>query len=411
VTTPTTKRFQWIDRDTAAHDLLQLVYHAPSSIRSRAIRLLSAIRSPVVIPALQAIFYDKQYSSTEREDALNAIIETSGDVYMPELLPHLTAFKSSMFYVFDLADKHPSNRAGLFEYIEQLSPKELCDLISIYIGVIREGIAAPVCNRLLDVLDTNPHLLDIRIVRKLRKYDKRESTQEWLAARWKTLVYLCLIEETRQLVHFLEDWEELRNIVFFSCPTIVIEYHPVRAAIEAQRMAQQKTVDITKAELWQDLSKLHAQALDGDKDSVEKLIRYLNKRDILTSATAIHFLGKLPLATNYLKRLLFHIRHTDDAWKCEDVTERGMYFIHHPLRFEVGEILRDHPSPEIWQTLIDSYLTINYYPNFMLDWISYQTDILSGLDVPYTGKTWKPEARPWFQALATQTDTESNREL
>jgi len=76
----TTQQFKWIDRDTAARDMLQLVYHASPQIAMQALKLLKAIRSPVLIPDLKAIFLDEDYDKYQREKVYEVICATSATV-------------------------------------------------------------------------------------------------------------------------------------------------------------------------------------------------------------------------------------------------------------------------------------------------------------------------------------------
>src|SRR5262245_23419719 len=86
-----TKRFVWEDRDTAAVDLIQLAYHAPRFIGQRALLLLSAIRSEVIVTNLREITLDDERDYWERVCALRALRCLPGNIYFPELISSLEA--------------------------------------------------------------------------------------------------------------------------------------------------------------------------------------------------------------------------------------------------------------------------------------------------------------------------------
>src|SRR5215213_6122423 len=84
-----TQQFQWKDRDTAAQDLLQLAYHAPPSVSSRALMLLRSIRSAKIMPELEALVIDESRDIWPRRYALRALKSVPGDVDMPQLAPYM----------------------------------------------------------------------------------------------------------------------------------------------------------------------------------------------------------------------------------------------------------------------------------------------------------------------------------
>jgi hypothetical protein len=80
-----TKRFKWVDRDTAASDLLQLAYHAPLYISRLALDLQQAIRSTTITNELQAIALDPDRDEWERRYAMRALAALPGDIRFPAL--------------------------------------------------------------------------------------------------------------------------------------------------------------------------------------------------------------------------------------------------------------------------------------------------------------------------------------
>ena len=81
-----TKKFDWKDRDNAALDLLQLAFHAPHPLSQRALHLISAFRSAVLISDLKTIVFDPEREYWERVYSLRAIGSVPGDQYLPELV-------------------------------------------------------------------------------------------------------------------------------------------------------------------------------------------------------------------------------------------------------------------------------------------------------------------------------------
>jgi hypothetical protein len=416
VTTTTTKRFQWIDRDTAARDLLQLVYHAPESVSKKAVHLLKAIRSPAVIPELQAIMLDDQRTFFERKDALDAIIETPGDIYMPELYTALHFHNEFGVQfpegnqLFRLADCHPSNRIALFDYIDSLSPESLSVISQHFAHSIPESIAPAFYDRLMAVLEAHPNLLDLDTVKKLYYRDKREATKAWLAAQWQRLVYLCLSAEIRAIVPLLENWEELRNVVFYSCPMIVLEYHPIRAEIQTMDIRtkewheeQRPTKDFMQSKIWIEREQLYAQALEGDQQAARLLARLTRNGDILERAAAIYFFGKLPDYPNFIVLMISLLRFARDPWIRPD-RSHSRDILEYPISAEAAQALHNHPSPQVWKALVDAYFG-NVAGGFLLKYsIAYQTDILSGLEVQNIRGERELEYVSWFQALAEREE-------
>jgi hypothetical protein len=401
----TPKPFAWKDRDTAARDMLQLVYHAPSFIAERALRLLEGLRSPAVVTDLQSILWDKDWPPTWHMHALRSIIATPGDFYMPSLSQY---FGTSVYdyELLELADKHPSNQAWFFECIDQLPLREqlkrLCSLNELaWFHSNVSHVQHKLCDRLMGLLDKHPHLMTLRSADILHLADARSSTQAWLDSHWKTLLYLCMAHEYDNLVNTLEGWPELRAALFAACPSIIPEYEVRQEKIKSRLIRQrQEKIDITLSPYWQDLAQLQAKALDGDSKAADKLVGLTHAGDVLEKAAAIYFWGKLSQHPRFFVRLKRLMLHTNESWVWHDEHEPDFLVTHYPVFYEVGEVLSKHPSPDVWQTLIDAYFRVPAYTKTMVSWITYQTDKLSGLDVVYKAENWPVEERSWFQVLA-----------
>lgn len=405
----TTSKFGWKDRDTAARDLLQLVYHAPEPISQRALELLQAIRSPAIVPELLEIFRDENRVLSERIHALTVIAHTPGDIYLPESQQYIS-MPENRYYLSDhfrhrillFVKNHPSNRNWFFDYIDKLplnlQYRTLCDIAQTKSN--SEGLAIFFFDHLMAVSVQHPELFDLYAVTVLYTEDRRPTTLEWLAERWETLVYLCLVSPFG-VVNLLEQWEELKAIVFASCPSLIPEYE---AKHDAPRSA---SIDLNQSAVWREMTSYYEQAEAGNRMASLPLERAMHKSEVLYKATAAHFAGKLVSKDpELLKRLIWQMDRESrafqwqDYWIMQDAFDPDHYSAYSPMRFELGDVLRNYPEPLIWDVLIDSYFFVaRSHHHYFLDWIAYQTDRLSGLDVEYTGATLAVEDRPWFRAL------------
>lgn len=69
------------------------------------------------------------------------------------------------------------------------------------------------------------------------------------------------------------------------------------------------------------------------------------------------------------------------------------------------------PTATTWEVMVDSYFInpdvhLQYY---IVDWIAYITDVLSGDNHPYSGRQREEGRRAWFVALNDVTDEELAR--
>jgi hypothetical protein len=193
-----TKPFQWVDRDTAARDLLQLYQFDLNFLRDRVIKLLYAIRSPALIPELLTLAFDDRIDITQRDQLLGIVVATSGNVYLPdfEYLAQTYDLLHPSRYA-DLLKNHPINKAQVIPLLlEQLSPiddiKKLHHEYKDWIEYLPDLIAP----LLMKLIDDNPKLLDLRTASLLNIYASYLA-KDWLENRWDELIYLCLIDGHR----------------------------------------------------------------------------------------------------------------------------------------------------------------------------------------------------------------------
>jgi hypothetical protein len=402
VTSATTKRFQWVDRDTAARDLLQMLYYVPQPLVFSTLHLLQAIRSPIVIPELLAIAIDENRPSLEREYALRAISVIPNDADLSQLRENFD-FNNSRFpnEIFALADRHPNSRDWLFEKLEQCTPERQRQLIS---GVFCQTKTTSMRHALADwwmgLFERDPQLLNVESAYNLRTYDGRDTTRQWLAARWDRLIDLCHTDISYRVFPYLKHWEELKKAVFDRYPQMVKLYDSWQIDLQTHHgLWEQPIIDLGESLVWQEMSHLYSKATSGDKRASEILMCYIQpKQDIPVQAAAIHFLGKLPLDDAMVKRFMRLVERAEDDWTDWIENSYNTFNVYYPVRYEAAEALLNYPSPEVWELFVNTYFIGKGH--IRSGWIAGLTDILSGLDVIYTGRTWKVEDRPWFRALA-----------
>jgi hypothetical protein len=414
---PSTRQFVWQDRDTAASDLLQVAYFAPESIRRRALQLLQAFRSPIILPELEQIVMDEERNIWERRYALRAIAATPGDIYVPhfarfELGEEFTIHnKLSFGELIGLVKNHPSNTEWLFQKIEQLIPKVrvrvLGDLTSY--GGKGESLNSLLCQKIFEVIDQNPSLLSLELVDTLYHQDGTDSTLRWLNERRDTLFYLCLTGKAGQVFGLLEDWDELREAVFKNCPSIIEEYNKTKEEIELRRLQHRPAfVDYQSSPIWQELNGWYQAALEGDRQAYAKLAQvvYHEQSNLCKRAVATNLLGKLKSKYDVRHPLIHALRYAPDDAQYEHLAMDAS------VRFEAGEALRDIPSPDVWESMVDAFFIRprNVLETFMSYWIEYLTDRLSGLNVAYSGSIYGDEnKRFWFRALVDENSGQENK--
>jgi len=301
-----------------------------------------------------------------------------------------------------LAECHPSNLQWVFQNIERLQPKEYLSALQQATIYFSQGqdLNPLLCQRMIAVLEVNPLLLDLELVDTLYYRSGSETVINWLQERWNTLIYLCVAGETKEVFSLLEGWEQLREAVFKDCSSIIEEYNHRKVEVEFLRQQHRITqVDYQSSAIWQELDEWYQAALKDNKQAYGKLVQvvYHERDNLCKRAVATNLLGKLKDKYDVRAPLFHAIRYAPDDPQYEHLA------MNTSIRFEAGEALRDIPSPDVWETMVDAFFIRprNVLESFMSDWIEYLTDRLSGLDAPYTGMKWGDEQhRFWFRALA-----------
>ncbi|HUN06151.1 MAG TPA: hypothetical protein PLQ56_06100 [Aggregatilineales bacterium] len=389
----TTKRFVWKDRDTAARDMLQLAYHAPITISRQALQLLQAFRSLAIMPELKELVLDETRDIWERRYALYALAEIPGDIWFPEMarFAHYVPRDQEVYSVrtelalescMTLAEAHPANVSWLFQQVEQQPHSMyLQALMSLVPECGGEKGLRIVFQRIAALYDTDPYLIEMEDIRALCSAAD-ESFLEWLDSRHDLITYLCqgnyaptISEELRrwigarrdQLNGILDWWSryQLRTL-----PRRPFEPDPFSEKFRANP-------------IWQELNGWYEAALAGDKKAFYRLrtIVYHEQDNLARRADATRFLGKLKDQYDVREPLFHAVRYgpVDPKWSYRSWVS--------PIRFEAGAALREMPSADVWETMIDAYFIDpdQNLMSFFMAWIAHLTDQLSGIHTPYKG--------------------------
>lgn len=413
--TSTTQRFAWKDRDTAARDLLQLVYHAPKTISYKALRLLSAIRSPAIIPELKTILLTSNQSGGE---VFRAICNTPGNFYFPEFEIFSSVYLANdeddwiIYNLLPLLKKHPCNGDWIFRHLEPFDPRIRRDVL---LDVVHRAPAfepQATAKRLVDLLEANIWLFDLKTADQMRS-SSNEILLQWLKDHWDEVIYAALIEGLvdrnyavrHRIVYVLEGWPELKEDLFRRCPAIIEEFNQKKAELEAWK-PKVEPIDFQVSPIWQMMEAFYHRAAQGEKSAYHSLFGYAKNKDDNPSPkqpVAAYFLGKLldqyEAAVEDLMRL---IREVSDEQYYPDLRLKQFKRLDYPVRYEAGYALRKIDSPLVWEAMVDVYFMIRERTSAayaLLDWIQDMTDRLSGIEVEPKDDAIPLEHRPWFRAL------------
>jgi hypothetical protein len=171
----TLKRFRWVDRDTFARDLLQLVYHAPPELRSLALQLLSAARSMLAIEPLSEIACHDDTPIDERQIALRTLTTIPEDIYLPQLSKFFTelgdepyALRNTNSSIFQFATVHRSNQRWLWEKIDSLTEDQQHKFFQkMQVAHISKECKHVLLSRMLALWEKRPYLFEQDLVGRL----------------------------------------------------------------------------------------------------------------------------------------------------------------------------------------------------------------------------------------------------
>jgi len=258
-----TQKFEWKDRDTAAQDLLQVAYHAPSSVSSRALMLLRSIRSPNIMHELEALVFDESLGIWPRRYALRAITSVSSDVDMTQLaqymesafeircnafrkIPHHRTYNSDfspdlLGDLMGLANEHPSNRKWFFEVLSRVQePAVACEYLrnALY-GGLTDDFHQQLFERLLALVDQNADTLTLDTVQGLLSFNADKSSA-LLKPHLAHILELCLSSpRDHQWLMLTDDWDELRDALIKAKPEVESLIADHRQDLEKKRNERQ----------------------------------------------------------------------------------------------------------------------------------------------------------------------------
>lgn len=397
-----TKQFRWIDRDSAARDILQLFYHAPGHLPEQAIKLLQAIRSPAIIYELKSIVLDADVSARICRHILKAIAATPGNIDFYEF-ESIDLFRDSWleFYTnsIPLLKHHPVNLHWIKPRIEQENP---ASKLWIYERILKR-IPALAVEQLMNLLAEYPKLFNLETAELLHRYGD-ESIQAWLNERHEELLYLCLVDgvgytlgkgDSLRIVRVLDAWPELKTAVFLNCPAIIDEYQTKQTLYKKLRGETVSDEEITELPIWEALEQ---RSLEKFKSSESNpfiyLHNFLDERsllgDIRLVAAETYFLGKYNQQKNrhFISRLLELVR-SSDQWAGKEYLgawDEYWNFVHFPIRFESAYALRNITEPRVWEAFLEAFFvqpsTVAavgsvLFENRLLLWLARLTDLLN----------------------------------
>ncbi|MBK8020036.1 MAG: hypothetical protein IPK19_01110 [Chloroflexi bacterium] len=414
---PAIPQFRWRDRDSAARDILQLVYHAPPFISRLAAGLLHAFHSSAIVPELRALVLDEEVEYWTRIYALRAISSAQGDILAMEFQPLAQAAiqqrheqmmleaegevcirRAPIVELGELAefvDAHPSNHEWFFALIDLADPRVQERFLSSELyHQHSEGFRVQLVQRLLKLLDDHPALVDLGVVNELLGHGV--TARKWLEAHFDRVLELSLSEpDNRRLKYIARHWERLNDALR--------ERITGWDAALPPRPPQPPQVEYRNSPAFVTLQALFERAGGGDRDAFTRLTDIARRRQgsVPMRAVATHFIGELRSTYDVVpllsRLLLYRIVHWDEQE------------FDSPVRFEAGEALLYLPTAETWETFVDGYF-IQPRDDFLRiqnEWIAYLTDVLSGTATTYQNAHYpEPERRPWFRALREVSDEE-----
>jgi hypothetical protein len=415
------QRFQWVDRDTFARDLLQLVYHAPPQLSLKSLQLLSAARSVVAVPKLDQIVLESGHTTWERRYAMRAIANTPGDIYLPHYAQITDAPQKSSPYIrplfdglpFDevryLAAKHPSNRAWFWSIFESADVKAQYEFLSQSLNFqLPSSFIEEVVQRLLTICNNQPALIETYDVYNcLNRSQHKKTIEDWISQRLEYLVDRCVLQfDSKAAIRIASQHEDFRYVMLSRYRFLESRLLEFEQQLVNQREEQQiRREAVFQSPTYVYLNDLFEKATVGTYPRVDLKPLFQLKRMARSSlaplslrAAAIYFSRQV--TTHYRKNsshkpdLMRNFRHFYHL--TPDFLESG-------ITLEAGEALREVIDSGSWLEMVDAFLVCrdNTVLNFFEDWIAYQTDRLSGSQEPYTGVRLREqiETRPWFWEL------------
>lgn len=415
--TSKTKQFSWNNREQAAQDLLQIVYHSPPSSSQKAIQLLQAIRSPQIVLELVALACDKSRSLPQRFHSIVAITELDSDIYVPELAivmkelieEDLICCRNNytkiigvdgnlLGEILSLVNHHPSKQDW---FIANLNQIEELSLIRKYINrwlsirPLTDKFKECLMAQLIQVFEQDLKLLNIVSVYWL--WREGNNGRIWLNQHFEDVVQVCLnTKRVHRVKHLAQIWNRLNIALSEQIPDFDIS-DDTDSQIYKAKSSNEDLQDTLGYQFFYDLYK---SALLDDCRAYWRLV--IASRQSNTSVewqcTAIYFLGKL-IPKYETMFILIELLQSASHEK-ESIFGR---------RLEAGRALLKVPTSETWKAMINAYFIENsaFSGEVLLNWIGYITDVLSGKDVSIP--KGQDKLKHWLRLLASTPKEELQR--
>lgn len=405
-----TKQFSWKNRDSAAYDLLQMVYHSPPYISSLSARLLSAIRSVESLPQLRDIVLDDKTDAWIRIYALRACSKIPVDVLTEEfkqLTQQAISNKESVFLssqkgygrlepdllseLANFAANHPKNRDWFFELLDKAQPAIMMRFIAY--ELLRrhsDDFNQLLETHLLKLLEEDITFLDISLVSRILDLEL-DGSQELLDREFDKVLELCLKNpEDGSVIRIARRWKRLR----IALQDELDDWH---VHLPLKRYHRNLVHDYQFSPAYIYLLNLYEKAKDSDATAYQKLVSIAHRwrGNVPMRAVATHWIGKLAGVYDVFPILSSQMKYGNVNWDVD--------LFDSPIRFEAGEALLQFKTPKTWELLVDSCFISprdDLLP-FQIEWIAYLTDYLSGEAYEYDGIHFGSEDnRGWFRQLA-----------
>ncbi len=226
--------------------MLQLAYHAPPQIAKQAVKLLKAIRSPVIIPELKAIFLDEEYDVHLRREIYEVICATQGNYDFSEFEPLIgTVIRvGDLPGLFRLLKNHPINEVWILHYLEVKKPYSLLFMYSRLLEYLPEFAT----EQILKILSENEHPIWIKLGFQLHKFGG-DIFKYWLDKNWNRIILSWLTDEVEFPTEYenrlraftkqremLDNWPELRDSISNISPEWLL------SQISSQNLTDQRLI-------------------------------------------------------------------------------------------------------------------------------------------------------------------------
>ena len=460
MTNSTIPYFRWIDRQTAANDVFALHQYHSTSIRLDALNLLKVLRPKHLIPDILATFRNEKLHWEERRQALNILLSSGVDVYLPELCQHLTEEiidgdrkykknRKTIIYssdILQLIDVCPSNRVWFWKQMNTLSEENCLYVLILGCFNLDSSLTKYLLPEIFTLLKNNPTL--IYLTRKIRNGKTFNCFLAWITRSYghPPEIYRQIVKHFHDelLAMFFDEFEDrtfpvymvknpvLKEVFWDKYSLLHKKYQEsCRKIKQEQRAYIVQLIPYRKLPIYIRFKELYDQAKYENQYAYDQLLSYARysidnqiEKEVdntqLLQALAIHFLGRLPLTEALIETLYTLFQNPGVQWPDGEI---------HPVDWEMGNVLLKNPNQRTWEAFMNVYFlpqrrlpfSFNWgSASFFQEWVSrnieYLSDILSDNKSvetkPYKNKIYanRPRNRWWFEeALRYVTEEDIKR--